>query len=93
MWVSNSAGAEPAEDANAYRSEFLKEFKTIAARTSVMEIQKKLGKPLYKSREILYRRTIEQWVYDAPETFFVEVEFPLGQDARILTVRRTKDSR
>jgi hypothetical protein len=84
---------EPEPDVLAFRIELLKEYKTIAASQSVMEIQRKLGAPLHKSREILYRRTLEQWFFDTPRPFYVEVAFPTGKKARVLAVHTSENLR
>jgi hypothetical protein len=52
------------------------------------DVRKALGHPNRISRQVLYRRLLEQWTYDRPEPFVVEIDFPRGQDARVLTVLR-----
>jgi hypothetical protein len=92
FWHRPYLVAQPQEDPNEYRAELLRDYKAVAARTKVKEIKKRLGKPLYISREILYMRTIEQWVFDSPRRFLVETEGPTGKEARILSVHLLREN-
>jgi hypothetical protein len=52
------------------------------------EVRKILGSPIRISRQILYRRFLEQWTYDRPEPVMVEIDYPRGLEPRVLTVHR-----
>lgn len=51
------------------------------------EVQKRLGRPTFTARQILYRRYLEQWSFEAPISLLVEIECIKGQEPRILSVR------
>ncbi|MCS6852846.1 MAG: hypothetical protein NZ700_16935 [Gemmataceae bacterium] len=46
-----------------------------------------LGSPKRQSRQVLYRRYLEQRSYPAPVPFWVEIEFVRGEDPHLVTVR------
>jgi hypothetical protein len=50
------------------------------------EIANLLGPPKRKTRQILYRRYLEQWIYDSPVPWCVTFNCPRGQDPVVLTV-------
>jgi hypothetical protein len=50
------------------------------------EMTKLLGPPKRKARQILYRRYLEQWIYDSPIPLCVTFNCPRGQDPVVLTV-------
>lgn len=50
------------------------------------EVRKALGAPRRISRQILYRRYLEQWTYDNPTSLWVEFVCPKGQEPYVLTV-------
>jgi hypothetical protein len=80
-----------ADETDAIRVEFVKDFKGPMAGNELAKMVKKLGKPTYVSREIMYRRTVEQRFYETPQPFFVEVEYRAGREARILSVRLLRE--
>src|SRR5262249_4517577 len=45
-----------------------------------------LGQPKRVARQILYRRYLEQWVYDGPKAVRVEFDCPRGQAPQVLSV-------
>jgi hypothetical protein len=50
-------------------------------------VRKTLGKPRRVSRQFLYRKVIEQWIYEYPQgRLIVEVEFARGSKARVQSV-------
>src|SRR5262249_54788421 len=51
--------------------------------TKVVEL---LGKPTRVSRQILFRRHVEQWIYAAPTSLWIEFQGVRGQDARVESV-------
>lgn len=57
---------------------------------SPLEVQELLGIAKSSSRQILYRRYIEQWVYDSPLTLSVVFEHPKGQEPHLYLVRAEK---
>jgi hypothetical protein len=78
--------AEPAENEDtSRRKEFLRIFKK-DKNLSPDKVSELLGKPQRKSRQILYRRHIEQWTYDPPLALCVEFDCVLGQKPRLLSV-------
>lgn len=50
------------------------------------EVEARLGKPRRVVRQILYRRHIEQWVYDSPTARRVEFNCVRGRDPYLLHV-------
>lgn len=52
------------------------------------EVQALLGEPAYISRQILYRRHIEAWIYEQNDLHSVEFEFVRGEEPRLLNVYR-----
>ena len=50
------------------------------------EVQKHLGRPTHRARQILYRRYLEQWVYDRSEGLWLEFDCLKGQDPRLVAV-------
>jgi hypothetical protein len=51
--------------------------------TRVLEL---LGKPARVSRQILFRRHVEQWIYAAPTSLWIEFQGVRGQEARVTSV-------
>jgi hypothetical protein len=51
------------------------------------EVRRLLGPPPRSARQILYRRYLEQWVYDAPQAVRIEFDCIRGQEPQILTVQ------
>ena len=79
-------GAEPpGGEAKVRRKEFLEAFKKHKA-MSPQRVRDMLGKPQRKSRQILYKRYVEQWIYDPPLRLCVEFEAALGQELRLQSV-------
>ena len=50
------------------------------------EVRKLLGPPKRISRQILYRRYLEQWLYDVPSQLWIEFNCLKGQEPYVLTV-------
>lgn len=50
------------------------------------DVRRRLGPPRHMARQILYRRYLEQWVYEAPRNLRIEFDCPRGQPARVLHV-------
>jgi hypothetical protein len=50
------------------------------------EVRDRLGPPARVARQILYRRHIEQWVYDTPAARRVEFNCVRGQEPYVLHV-------
>jgi hypothetical protein len=57
--------------------------------TSAGEVRRLLGPPKRTARQLLYRRAIEQWRYEEPARMLIDFEHTKGQDARVLSVRKT----
>ena len=53
---------------------------------SQAEVQRLLGPPKQMARQILYRRYLEQWVYDGPNAVRIEFDCVRGKEPQILTV-------
>jgi hypothetical protein len=51
------------------------------------EVRRLLGPPRRMARQILYRRYLEQWVYDGPNAVRIEFECVRGKEPQILTVQ------
>jgi hypothetical protein len=80
------AAAEPAaNDEDPRRTSFLHIFRQDKD-LSPGKVIELLGRPQRKSRQILYRRHIEQWTYDPPLGLCVEFNCILGQKPRLLNV-------
>jgi hypothetical protein len=73
------------EDKESRRKDFLLAYEKTKTLTQprVLDL---LGKPDRKARQILYRRYMEQWVYDAPVGLCVEFEVTPGRDGRVVSV-------
>jgi len=50
------------------------------------EVRRLLGPPKRIGRQILYRRYLEQWVYDGPKPVRIEFQCVRGEEPKILTV-------
>ena len=50
------------------------------------EVRQMLGPPARVARQILFRRHLEQWVYDQPEAVRVEFNCVRGEEPYVLTV-------
>src|SRR5690242_7680636 len=50
------------------------------------EVRRLLGPPRQTARQILYRRYLEQWVYDGPNAVRIEFDCVRGKEPQILTV-------
>jgi hypothetical protein len=53
---------------------------------SQAEVQRLLGPPQRVARQILYRRYLEQWVYEGPNAVRIEFDCVRGKEPQILTV-------
>jgi hypothetical protein len=63
-------------------------------KTAPEDAQKLLGgKPQHVSRQVLYHRYLEQWIYDHPFFLRIEVDFRRGQKPKILTVHSATSAR
>jgi hypothetical protein len=49
-------------------------------------VRKQLGRPSRRSRQILYRRFVEQWRYDDPAGLWIEFDCLKGQEPKVLAV-------
>jgi hypothetical protein len=58
-----------------------------AAARSPAEVRELLGPPREVLRQVLYRRSVEQWHYDTPLTLCVVLTASKGQAPRVQTVR------
>src|SRR2546423_133607 len=50
------------------------------------EVRRLRGEPKRVARQILYRRYLEQWVYEGPNAVRVEFDCVRGKEPQILTV-------
>jgi hypothetical protein len=48
--------------------------------TSASDVRQRLGRPMRIDRQILYRRHIEQWVYENPHPICVQFSCVRGED-------------
>ncbi len=53
---------------------------------SQAEVRQLLGPPQHVARQILYRRYLEQWLYDGPNAVRIEFDCVRGKEPQILTV-------
>lgn len=51
------------------------------------EVRELLGPPKRMARQIVHKRCLEQWVYDAPVSVRIELNAVQGQPLQILTVQ------
>ncbi len=63
------------------------ELATLRPGMSQDEVRRLLGPPKRTARQILYRRYLEQWVYDGPDAVRIEFDCVRGKDPQILTVQ------
>jgi hypothetical protein len=63
----------------------------IHAGMSADEVRKLLGSPDHTARQILDRRYVEQWSYDDPPGFWIELDCVKGQDPRVIGVHKPGD--
>ena len=54
------------------------------------EVRRLLGPPARISRQVLYRRSFEQWTYDDPRSMRLELDCVKGQEPRVLSIQKTK---
>jgi len=66
---------QPADPAGALRHKFLSAFHKRASLTQA-EVLGLLGKPQRKTRQILYKRYLEQWIYEPPLRMCVKFAWP-----------------
>ena len=95
IWMSLPvpAAAEPAaNDDDPRRSNFLQIFRKDKD-LSPEKVIELLGRPQRKSRQILYRRHIDQWTYDPPLGLCVEFNCVLGQKPRLLSVHLLRSTK
>lgn len=59
----------------------------VRAGMSADDVRRRLGPPRRVARQVLYRRYLEQWVYDGPEAVRIEFDCPRGQRPQVLTVQ------
>jgi hypothetical protein len=83
------AAATTSADEAAVQSEPRGLLVKIQPGTSAGEVRKLLGSPKRMARQLLYRRAIEQWHYDEPAKMLINFEHTKGQEARVLSVRKT----
>jgi hypothetical protein len=55
--------------------------------TPQAEVLRRLGPPKHTARQILYRRYLEQWVYEGPNAVRIEFDCVRGKEPQILTVQ------
>jgi hypothetical protein len=51
------------------------------------DVRRLLGPPKRTARQILYRRYLEQWVYEGPDAVRIEFDCVRGKEPQILTVQ------
>jgi hypothetical protein len=73
-WVADPQGPLPLKPAQ------------IRPGMTASEVIESLGQPQRVARQILFRRYLEQWTYDAPAGLVLELDCLRGQDPRVLTV-------
>jgi hypothetical protein len=61
--------------------------------TTQEQVRKFLGPPRKVARQILYRRYLEQWVYEGPNAARIEFDCVRGKEPQILTVQPLTDPR
>src|SRR5262249_48869268 len=57
------------------------------------EVRQRLGPPVRVSRQILFRRPLEQWHYDAPRPLRVEFNCVRGEEPYVCSVLQLSPSR
>ena len=55
--------------------------------TSADEVYRLLGKPDRTAKQIIFRRSVEQWIYLAPISLRIEISWIPGETGRVLTLR------
>ena len=59
----------------------------IRAGMTAAEVRRLLGPPDRVARQILYRRSLEQWIYEAPLALRIGLDCLPGQDPQVQTVQ------
>jgi hypothetical protein len=57
------------------------------------EVRVRLGPPTKVARQILFRRHLEQWTYDAPIGLRIELDCVRGQNAQVASVHSLRSKR
>jgi hypothetical protein len=77
------SAAPPEKVTPAERQENISRVKT---GMTAAEASKLLGAADVTSRQILYRRYVEQWSYDSPQGLWIELDCVKGQHPRVVAV-------
>jgi hypothetical protein len=51
------------------------------------EVLERLGPPKKTARQLLYKRCLEQWIYEAPHFLRIEFDCVQGRRAQVLTIQ------
>jgi len=51
------------------------------------QVRRLIGAPRATSRQVLYHRCLEQWLYESPFSVRLEFDRPRGQEPRLLSVQ------
>jgi hypothetical protein len=62
----------------------------VRAGMSANEVRQLIGTPLCVSRQLLYRRHIEQWVYENPHPLRVQMNCVRGEEPVVTAVLRSR---
>jgi len=57
---------------------------------TAVEVEKLAGRPKRVTREILYQKHMEQWIYDSGDLGWVELEYVKGKDPRVVAIHGAK---
>jgi hypothetical protein len=88
-----SDGHPAGRAADAGKPEASPDLKKLRPGLSQAEVRELLGPPRHVARQILYRRYLEQWLYDAPNAVRVEFDCVRGKAPQILTVHPHTNAR
>ncbi len=83
------ASAAPSPDADSPPSEVdcAQRLAAVEPGISPDRVRRLIGAPRAVSRQILYHRCLEQWLYSSPFSVRLEFDCPRGQEPRLLSVQ------
>ena len=55
--------------------------------TPAAEVIERLGPPRKVARQVIYKRCLEQWIYEAPHFLRIEIDWVQGRQPQVLRVQ------
>src|SRR5262245_47567465 len=91
--LGGRAGARAEGDEKTRAREVPQKSGDVRKGISAKEVQASLGLPRKIARQILYRRHLEQWTYDAPISVRVELDCVRGQEPHVISVHSLRSQK